>query len=525
MTDLQPIKELSIHKKVIDILQKNKFTHLLPVQQKAIPELLKGKDAVISAKTGSGKTLTFLIPAIELLISSKMKPRNGTAVLIIAPVRELAQQIYDVAKLLFEEISQTVGVVIGGVGRNKEEERLSAGLNLLIATPGRLLDHLQTSEGFVYKYLSMLVIDEADRCLDAGFEKTMALILKKLPSAYRQTILTSATITPKVNALADLCFHSEGRKKDPLYIGIDDEADYATAEGLEQGYVECPSGERFLMLFSFLKLLKKKNKKTIVFMSSVNAVKFFHDLLNYISLEVLALHGKMSQPARNAVFKRFRKSEGDILLATDVAARGLDIPAVDWIVQFDPPSDVSDYIHRVGRTCRGIDGKKGRALLFLLPSEDGFLKLMKKRKIPTVEYDMPRNALSAVQKRLESLLCEHQSLNKSAREAFKSYLLSYASHTHKSVFAVADLDLEGVARGFGLSIVPRVSLPGITLQKTKKDKKKGRSYASSAAISEGEKKENPFDLGGKRRSSETPTASTSSAPIKKGRKRRSKGKK
>merc|ERR1712059_171017 len=188
----------------------------------------------------------------------------------------------------------------------------------------------------------------------------------------RQTMLYSATTTKKTEDLVAVAL-----KKEPIYVGIEEknvEGNMATVAGLEQGYVVCPSEKRFLLLFTFLK--KNRGKKVMVFFSSCMSVKFHHELLNYIDLPVMCIHGKQKQTKRTTTFFQYCNADTGILLCTDVAARGLDIPDVDWIVQFDPPDDPKEYIHRVGRTARG-EGGKGHALMILRPEELGFLRYLK----------------------------------------------------------------------------------------------------------------------------------------------------
>lgn len=198
-------------------------------------------------------------------------------------------------------------------------------------------------QGFVFHNLLALIIDEADALLKMGFEEEMNEILKILPKE-RQSMLFSATQTKKVDDLARLSL------KSPIYIGVDDQASVATVETLEQGYVIIQADKKFLLLFTFLQ--KHKAKKIMVFFSSCNSVKFHADLLNYVDVPVLSIHGRQKQQKRLNTFYEFTNADKGVLLCTDVAARGLDIPKVDWIVQYDPPDDTKDYIHRVGRTCR-----------------------------------------------------------------------------------------------------------------------------------------------------------------------------
>ncbi|KAI3651192.1 hypothetical protein MP228_004673 [Amoeboaphelidium protococcarum] len=424
------------------------FTDMTEIQARCIPPSLTGRDILGAAKTGSGKTLAFLIPIVELMSKMKFKPRNGTGAVVIAPTRELALQIFSVAREVLKYHSQTFGIVMGGANRRAEADKLAKGVNLLIATPGRLLDHLQNTKGFMYKNLKALVIDEADRCLEVGFEEEMKKIVQILPKE-RQTLLFSATQTTKVEDLAKCALN-----KAPLYINVVQEMDFSTADGLEQGYVVCPSELRFLLLFAFLK--RNLKKKVIVFFSSCNSVKYHAELLNYIDIPVLDLHGKQKQQKRSSTFISFKNADHGILLSTDVAARGLDLPAVDWVIQYDPTDDPKEYIHRVGRTARA--GGRGSALLFLLPSELGFLHYLKQARVPLNEYQFPLNKLPQIQSQLEKLISKNYYLHQSAKEGYRSYLQAYASHAHKQVFDVLGLDLNKVAKSFGFDQPPRVNI-------------------------------------------------------------------
>ena len=226
--------------------------------------------------------------------------------------------------------SQTISIVIGGANRRQEADKLGKGVNLLIATPGRLLDHLQNTPGFVIKNLRCLVLDEADRILEMGFEDEMRQVIKLIPSENRQTLLFSATQTTKVEDLARISL-----RPGPLYINVDHAKEASTVDGLEQGYVICEADKRFLLLFSFLKRFQKK--KVIVFFSSCASVKYYSELLNYIDLPVLDLHGKQKQQKRTATFFEFRNAKSGTLICTDVAARGLDVSS-------PPPPPESGYM-------------------------------------------------------------------------------------------------------------------------------------------------------------------------------------
>ncbi|KAI0137482.1 ATP-dependent RNA helicase HAS1 [Xylariales sp. AK1849] len=447
--DAQHFTELKLSEKTLQAIEEMGFSKMTEIQRRGIPPLLAGRDVLGAAKTGSGKTLAFLIPALEMLHSLKFKPRNGTGVIVVSPTRELALQIFGVARELMKFHSQTFGIIMGGANRRAEADKLAKGINILIATPGRLLDHLQNTP-FVFKNLRSLIIDEADRILDVGFEDEMKQIIKILPKQDRQTMLFSATQTTKVEDLARISL-----RPGPLYINVDEAKQFSTVDGLEQGYVLVEADKRFLLLYSFLQ--KNTKKKIIVFFSSCACVKYYAELLNYIDLPVLDLHGKQKQQKRTNTFFEFSNAKKGTLLCTDVAARGLDIPAVDWIVQFDPPDDPRNYIHRVGRTARG-SGTRGRSLLILQPSEAGFMSILKEARVPVAEFEFPANKLSNIQSQLEKLISQNYYLHQSAKDGFRSYLHAYSSHSLRTIFDVNKLNLKQVAKSFGFTAPPRTDI-------------------------------------------------------------------
>eukprot|EP00437_Effrenium_voratum_P005818 CAMPEP_0181430114 /NCGR_PEP_ID=MMETSP1110-20121109/17553_1 /TAXON_ID=174948 /ORGANISM="Symbiodinium sp., Strain CCMP421" /LENGTH=653 /DNA_ID=CAMNT_0023553413 /DNA_START=26 /DNA_END=1987 /DNA_ORIENTATION=+ len=429
-------------------LKENNFEVMTEIQAKSIPHLLKGKDVLAAAKTGSGKTLAFLVPACDLLYNVKFLPRNGVGALAISPTRELAQQIYDVLRNVSRYMSQSICVCVGGMNRKPEAEKLARGINILVATPGRLLDHMQNTKGFVYHNLVNLIMDEADRILETGFEDEMNMIIKLLPKK-RQTSLFSATQTRKVADLARLSLNK------PVFVEVKTKDNVSTVAGLTQGYVVCPAESRFLLLFTFLK--RNRDKKVMVFMSACNAVKFHDELLNYIDVPVQCIHGHKKQQARSSTYYQFCGADKGILVCTDVAARGLDIPKVDWIVQYDPPDEPKEYIHRVGRTARGASGK-GKALLFLMPEELGFLHYLRRAGVPVAEYSFPPSKIANIQSQLERVIEKNYHLHRSSRDAYRSYMHAYAAHSHKDCFDVHKLDLAKVAKAFGFAHPPKVDL-------------------------------------------------------------------
>ena len=323
----------------------------------------------------------------------------------------------------------------------------------------------------------VLVIDEADRILEIGFEEDMRAIIKFLPKKGRQTALFSATQTQNVAALARLAIEHK-----PVYVAAQQSAENSTVSTLEQGFVVCEASHRFMLLFTFLK--KNLKKKVLVFFSSCNSVKYHAELFNFIDVPVLDLHGDLKQNKRTTTFFDFCAAKEGILLCTDVAARGLDIPHVDWIVQYDPPDEPKEYIHRVGRTARA--GGKGRALLILQPEELTFLKYLKQAKVPLSEFDFPASKLANVQPQLEKLVAKNYYLHKSARDAYRSYLHAYNSHSLKDVYDVHGLDLLSVAKSFGFTAPPKVTL------NLKPNAKEGERRKSQGSKSTGFSKDNPY---------------------------------
>lgn len=273
------------------------FNRATEIQARAIPHVLNGRDVLGAAKTGSGKTLAYMVPAVELLRRANFTPKQGTGVLIITPTRELAMHNYKWARDCLQYHNKTHGVVIGGAKRSQEAHQLKKGVNLLVATPGRLLDHLENTKGFVFHNLQMLIIDEADAILKIGFEEEMNKIIKLLPNNARTTCLFSATMTKKVEDLCRLSLNN------PVLVEVAKDSNSSTVANLEQGYVLIEPARKFQLLFTFLR--KNMKKKIMVFMSSCNAVKFYSDLLNYVDIPVQDIHGKQKQQKRTSTYFEF----------------------------------------------------------------------------------------------------------------------------------------------------------------------------------------------------------------------------
>uniref|UniRef100_A0A2S2PDC6 ATP-dependent RNA helicase n=1 Tax=Schizaphis graminum TaxID=13262 RepID=A0A2S2PDC6_SCHGA len=437
-------------------LKENKFFVPTEIQRESIGYSLRGEDILGAAKTGSGKTLAFLIPVLEILYCNKWNRSEGLAALIITPTRELAYQIFETLRKIGIHHDFSAGLIIGGKDLKFERKRLDQ-CNIMICTPGRLLQHMDENPLFDCSNMLVLVLDEADRCLDMGFQQTMNNIIENLPPE-RQTLLFSATQTKSVKDLIRLSLNN------PHSISVHEESEHSTPSGLVQSYMVCELHDKMSLLWSFIK--NHLHHKVLVFMSSCKQVKYFYEILCKLrpGTSLLALYGTMHQTKRMAVYESFSRKQRSVLFATDIAARGLDFPAVNWVVQLDCPENANEYIHRAGRTARFQ--KSGESLLVLLPSELAILEQLKNKKIPISEIKVNPNKLTSVQRTLEATLAKDHILKESAQRAFVSYIKSVFLMKDKSVFDVSALDTDSFASSLGLAIPPRVRF----LQKWKKAK-------------------------------------------------------
>ena len=439
--------DFSINSSILSNLERLGYEKATQVQSESIPIALNGEDIIGSAKTGSGKSLAFLIPAIQKIYEEPKK--KEIEILIITPTRELALQLYDLAKDLLTGNSEIIALLIGGENRKKEALKLLSGnIRIIVATPGRLLDHMENTKNFDYSKINMLIIDEADKILKIGFEEEIKEIIKKIPKN-RQTLLFSATITPKVEDLITLSV----KEYKNIHIKNTDDPSVST---LEQGFINIEADKKFLFLITFIK--KNLNRKIIIFFSTCKEVEFFSNLLNYVDVPVLSISGDYKQQKRSTTFIEFCSLEKGVLLCTDVAQRGLDIPDIDWVIQYDPPHDPEEYLHRVGRTARGAN-KIGKALLMILPNEIGFIRLLQLYKIKIEEFEFPENKLAKIQEQYEKLVNkkDHYLLNL-ATEAYRAYLHAYNTNNDKDNFNIEKLDLIKLCKSFGLLSPPFVHL-------------------------------------------------------------------
>ncbi|KAF2665277.1 DEAD-domain-containing protein [Microthyrium microscopicum] len=342
---LKTFRDLGIIPELCDACEKLGFTSPRPIQVQAIPHALAGRDVIGLAETGSGKTAAFALPMLQALMENP-SPLFG---LVLAPTRELASQIRKHIEGIGSIINVRCTEITGGSPTIDQAKALQKSPHIIVATPGRLLDHLENTKGFHLRNLKFLVFDEADRLLDLNFSDAINKILKELPHE-RRTFLFSATMSKHIGSL------QRASLRDPVRVSA---SANTTVSGLHQEWVLIPVVQKDLLL-AFLLKDKYPGAKTIIFCRTINKTQELAYLLRVLNFSAIPIHGDLPQSARNLSLSKFTTGGRNILIATDVASRGLDIPAVDLVVNYDLPDDDKTYIHRVGRTARA--GRTGRAV-------------------------------------------------------------------------------------------------------------------------------------------------------------------
>jgi len=533
--------KLNLSPRLVKNLAELGITRMTTIQSKALPVIMGGKDALVKSQTGSGKTLTYALPILHSLGSRtpKIDRKSGCFALVIVPTRELAVQSFEWFHKLCKTFIWIVPCLLtGGENRKAEKARVRKGVNILIATPGRMVDHLEKTENFKLENVEWVVLDEADRMLELGYEREVRKVLTALQehnTQRRQSLLLSATLTTSIQQLSEISL------RHPVFVdAVESEEglerkELVTPTNLKQNFLLVPAKLRLVALGAFVlwKCQQSSHKKMLVFLPTQDMVDFYTKFLEIVlwgtntmkeqengdlptedvtedgdivtedaklvmgndtlpgkkykdndrmvgldrTIKLLRLHGSMKQGDRLRVFQEFRSSTSGVLLCTDVAARGLDLPQVDWIVQFTAPICVSDYVHRVGRTAR--IGAKGSSVIFLLPSEAGFVKSLEASKIPLAEMTLGQvlqkllrsgvtgtrdgrpptsmeEAATNLQMRMETAVADSCELHQLACQAYVSFVRSYASYPREArqVFCFKDLHLGHCAKSFALRDPP-----------------------------------------------------------------------
>ncbi|KAI3525291.1 hypothetical protein L1887_03973 [Cichorium endivia] len=343
--EVKSFKELGIIEQLIEACDTLGWKNPSKIQAEAIPHALAGKDLIGLAQTGSGKTGAFALPILQALFEA---PQAFFAC-VLSPTRELAIQIGEQFEALGSSIGVKSAVLVGGVDQVQQSIALGKRPHIVVATPGRLVDHLSNTKGFSLRTIKYLVLDEADRLLNEDFEKSLDEILNAIPRE-RRTYLFSATMTKKVQKLQRACLRNP--------VKIEAASKYSTVDTLKQQYRFVPAKHKDCYLLYIL--IEKSGSTSMVFTRTCEATRLLALMLRNLGLRAIPISGQMTQAKRLGALNKFKAGECNILICTDVASRGLDIPSVDMVINYDIPTNSKDYIHRVGRTARA--GRSGVAI-------------------------------------------------------------------------------------------------------------------------------------------------------------------
>lgn len=368
-------KELDLIEPILNALEKKGYSIPTPIQQQAIPIILSGSDIMGCAQTGTGKTAAFAIPILQNLIKNKRSEgRRKIRTLILTPTRELAIQIEDNIKDYGSNLDVRHAVVFGGVSQLKQVNQLKAGIDILVATPGRMLDLQQ--QGFIdLRFLEVFVLDEADRMLDMGFIHDVKKVIKLIP-AKRQTLFFSATMPKEIKTLASTILTN------PKQVVVTPVS--STAETIEQELYHIMTAQKKDLLLHLLN--ERKNGSALVFTRTKHGADKVVKILAKANISAAAIHGNKSQNARQNALNNFKNKELRVLVATDIAARGIDIDELALVINYEIPNIPETYVHRIGRTGRA--GASGKAISFCDKEEQAYIRDIQKLiglQIPVVK--------------------------------------------------------------------------------------------------------------------------------------------
>ncbi len=415
-----PFTNLKLHPSLLRGIKDLGFVRPTPIQADAIPAALSGRDVIACAQTGSGKTAAFLLPILQGLLDGK---RGTTRALVLAPTRELAAQILEDLKDLATHTPLTGAAVFGGVGHGPQEHAFRSGVDVIIATPGRLLDHLRAPYARL-DHIAYLVLDEADRMLDMGFLPEIRRILRYVP-ARRQTLFFSATMPPPIRALANEMLH------DPVSIERERHTG-TTPSAIRQAVYPVPQELKSQLL---VRLIRGGDiQQALVFTRTKHRANRLADFLGREGLKADRIHGNRSQAQRTAALAAFKSGHIPVLVATDIAARGIDVEALGHVINFDVPLVADDYIHRIGRTGRAE--ASGEAFTFVSPQEQGELAAIERavgRKLPRVtvpDFDYAAKPPAKLEIPIEQRIAEIRARKADERRRREAKTKNASSHAH-----------------------------------------------------------------------------------------------
>ncbi|CAF2096887.1 unnamed protein product [Rotaria magnacalcarata] len=463
----------TLNPKILKFLKGKNFDKMTPVQAITIPLFLQHKDVCVEAVTGSGKTLAFIVPILEMLLKKYSNEtrfdKHHIHSLIISPTRELAQQTFDITNEFIRSFNGlnhfSCILFVGGTKHDHDiEQYQNNGGTIVIATPGRFEELLKTKTnsfnlGANLKSLEMLILDEADRLLDLGFLTSINTIFEALPKQ-RRTGLFSATQTDEIEKLI------RAGLRNPVRITVKQTgsaSDQRTPSTLKNFYMICEPNEKLSQLIHFIN--EHRPAKIMIFFSTCACVQYFGSVLKHLfrsspSTKIFSIHRKLRNK-RATVIEQFRAETSTtattVLVCTDIVARGIDLPDVDWVIQFDPPTTVVQFVHRCGRTARL--GRLGNALLMLLPNEEAYVNfLLNSQKVPLKEMTAAdASKIENIVPTVRELATSDKGVYDRSKQAFVSYVQAYAKHECSLLLRLKELDLCGVAEGaFALVHLPRM---------------------------------------------------------------------
>ncbi len=444
--------DLGLHDSLLKAITQEGYTTPTPIQAEAIPVIVKGRDVLAAAQTGTGKTAGFTLPLLHRLTqSSPQLKKRQIRVLVLTPTRELAAQVAQSVERYGKYLEYKSAVVFGGVGINPQLAAIRKGVEIVIATPGRLLDIL-SQQGIDFSALETLVLDEADRMLDMGFVHDIKRLMSKMPKS-RQTLLFSATFSKEIKTLAASLL------QDPLLIEVAKEN--STSKQISQVVYPVDKRRKRELLAQLIKT--KQWKQVLVFTrTKLGANKLVKELEEYSGIKAAAIHGNKSQGARTKALADFKEGRVGVLVATDIAARGLDIEQLPHVVNFELPNVPEDYVHRIGRTGRA--GMKGEAISLVCIDEYALLRNIEKftkSKIPVVEIAAfkpdPNIEAEPIQKRQSNRGQNKKRVPSSNKDSKK----------RKTIATKESKNISSEAKKIALELQAKLNTP------TKKPKKRG----------------------------------------------------